>query len=80
MNSNLPAVQKVIWGDLVVGKPELEDSLSTNAKVMKADMYWLNEKNEKLLCKGQHTCTGTIDNSVFGESENYFRNPYYIRQ
>merc|ERR1711948_150721 len=28
-----------LWSDLVQGKPELEDSLSTNAKQMKADMY-----------------------------------------
>merc|ERR1712048_642904 len=26
-------------GDLVQGKPELEDTLSTNAKAMKVDMY-----------------------------------------
>merc|ERR1712113_745836 len=31
--------QKVLWADLVQGKPELEDSLSANAKAMKADMY-----------------------------------------
>merc|ERR1712061_150395 len=38
-NQNVPDAQKVMWSDLVQGKPELEDSLSTNAKQMKADMY-----------------------------------------
>merc|ERR1711972_1186718 len=28
-----------LWNELVQGKPELDDSLSTNAKAMKADMY-----------------------------------------
>ncbi|CAJ1452480.1 unnamed protein product [Effrenium voratum] len=28
-----------MWSDLVQGKPELEDTLSSNAKQMKADMY-----------------------------------------
>merc|ERR1711937_759400 len=38
-NANAPDAQRVMWMDLVQGKPELEDSLSTNAKQMKADMY-----------------------------------------
>mmetsp|Transcript_17878 Transcript_17878/g.38306 ORF Transcript_17878/g.38306 Transcript_17878/m.38306 type:complete len:184 (-) Transcript_17878:238-789(-) len=38
-NSSTPEAQKAMWSDLVTGKPELEDSLSTNAKQMKADMY-----------------------------------------
>merc|ERR1719199_1891798 len=38
-NADVPDAQKVLWSDLVQGKPELEDSLSSNAKVMKADMY-----------------------------------------
>eukprot|EP00928_Gymnodinium_smaydae_P096062 TRINITY_DN83_c0_g2_i1.p2 TRINITY_DN83_c0_g2~~TRINITY_DN83_c0_g2_i1.p2 ORF type:complete len:191 (+),score=62.00 TRINITY_DN83_c0_g2_i1:81-653(+) len=38
-NANVPDAQKVMWSDLVQGKPELEDSLSANAKAMKADMY-----------------------------------------
>eukprot|EP00933_Yihiella_yeosuensis_P025251 TRINITY_DN19603_c0_g1_i1.p1 TRINITY_DN19603_c0_g1~~TRINITY_DN19603_c0_g1_i1.p1 ORF type:complete len:190 (+),score=50.48 TRINITY_DN19603_c0_g1_i1:67-636(+) len=38
-NADVPAAQKVMWSDLVQGKPELEDSLSTNAKQMKAEMY-----------------------------------------
>merc|ERR1712117_925094 len=31
--------QRAVWHDLVMGKPELEDSLSANGKQMKADMY-----------------------------------------
>eukprot|EP00450_Noctiluca_scintillans_P003433 CAMPEP_0194486450 /NCGR_PEP_ID=MMETSP0253-20130528/7095_1 /TAXON_ID=2966 /ORGANISM="Noctiluca scintillans" /LENGTH=184 /DNA_ID=CAMNT_0039326541 /DNA_START=64 /DNA_END=618 /DNA_ORIENTATION=- len=38
-NPSVPDTQKVLWADLTKGKPELEDSLSTNAKQMKADMY-----------------------------------------
>ena len=30
---------QVMWSDLVTGKPELDDSLSNNAKQMKAEMY-----------------------------------------
>merc|ERR1719432_532908 len=38
-NASTPDEKKVMWSDLVQGKPELEDSLSTNAKQMKSDMY-----------------------------------------
>merc|ERR1712224_152449 len=38
-NPHTDPAQKVLWSDLVQGRPELEDSLSTNAKQMKADMY-----------------------------------------
>merc|ERR1719310_2616442 len=38
-NPDVPDAQKVLWNDLVQGKPELDDSLSSNAKAMKADMY-----------------------------------------
>merc|ERR1719297_510197 len=38
-NADLPDAQKALWSDLVQGKPELEDSLSSNAKQMKAEMY-----------------------------------------
>merc|ERR1719217_1797159 len=38
-NPDVDPSQKVLWSDLVQGKPELEDSLSTNAKQMKAEMY-----------------------------------------
>mmetsp|Transcript_74182 Transcript_74182/g.172051 ORF Transcript_74182/g.172051 Transcript_74182/m.172051 type:complete len:189 (+) Transcript_74182:73-639(+) len=38
-NSSVPDAQKALWADLVTGKPELDDGLSTNAKAMKAEMY-----------------------------------------
>eukprot|EP00927_Polykrikos_kofoidii_P023128 TRINITY_DN2139_c0_g1_i2.p1 TRINITY_DN2139_c0_g1~~TRINITY_DN2139_c0_g1_i2.p1 ORF type:complete len:190 (+),score=35.21 TRINITY_DN2139_c0_g1_i2:73-642(+) len=38
-NADVPVAQKVMWNDLVQGKPELEETLSTNAKAMKAEMY-----------------------------------------
>eukprot|EP00747_Dinoflagellata_sp_TGD_P058017 gnl/TRDRNA2_/TRDRNA2_150924_c0_seq3.p2 gnl/TRDRNA2_/TRDRNA2_150924_c0~~gnl/TRDRNA2_/TRDRNA2_150924_c0_seq3.p2 ORF type:complete len:190 (-),score=63.44 gnl/TRDRNA2_/TRDRNA2_150924_c0_seq3:72-641(-) len=38
-STDVPAAQKVLWSDLVTGKPELDDCLSSNAKAMKADMY-----------------------------------------
>merc|ERR550532_3241219 len=38
-NVDVPDAQKALWSDLVQGKPELDESLSTNAKAMKADMY-----------------------------------------
>merc|ERR1712039_12756 len=38
-NAGVPDAQKAIWSDLVQGKPDLEDSLSLNARQMKADMY-----------------------------------------
>merc|ERR1712129_546919 len=38
-NTEVPDAQKAVWADLVQGKPELEDSLSTNARQMKAEMY-----------------------------------------
>merc|ERR1712151_896970 len=38
-NANVPDAQKVLWSDLVQGRPELEDNLSNNAKAMKAEMY-----------------------------------------
>eukprot|EP00933_Yihiella_yeosuensis_P073905 TRINITY_DN826_c0_g2_i1.p1 TRINITY_DN826_c0_g2~~TRINITY_DN826_c0_g2_i1.p1 ORF type:complete len:190 (+),score=63.69 TRINITY_DN826_c0_g2_i1:85-654(+) len=38
-NASVPDAQKVMWSDLVQGKPELDDGLSTNAKQMKAEMY-----------------------------------------
>merc|ERR1711957_690035 len=34
-----PDSQRAMWSDLVQGRPELGDSLSGNAKQMKADMY-----------------------------------------
>mmetsp|Transcript_33071 Transcript_33071/g.92836 ORF Transcript_33071/g.92836 Transcript_33071/m.92836 type:complete len:187 (-) Transcript_33071:148-708(-) len=38
-NADVPDAQKVAWSDLLQGKPELDDTLSTNAKQMKIDMY-----------------------------------------
>merc|ERR1719343_1729765 len=38
-NADVPDAQKAVWSDLVQGKPELEDSLSVNARQMKAEMY-----------------------------------------
>jgi len=38
-NASAPEEKKVMWSDLVQGKPELEDSLSNNAKQMKAELY-----------------------------------------
>ena len=38
-NADVPAAEKIMWSDLVQGKPELEETLSTNAKGMKAEMY-----------------------------------------
>merc|ERR1712194_331748 len=38
-NADVPPAQQALWSDLVQGRPELGDSLSTNAKQMKADMY-----------------------------------------
>merc|ERR1711953_1522338 len=38
-NASVPDAQRVLWSDLVQGKPEIEGELSTNAKQMKVDMY-----------------------------------------
>merc|ERR1719487_60644 len=38
-NDSVDPAQKVLWSDLVQKKPDLEDSLSSNAKQMKADLY-----------------------------------------
>merc|ERR1712060_562900 len=52
-NASVPDAQKVLWSDLVQGKPELEDSLSSNAKAMKADMYMKTFKDSTDL---DHPC------------------------
>mmetsp|Transcript_126703 Transcript_126703/g.253223 ORF Transcript_126703/g.253223 Transcript_126703/m.253223 type:complete len:187 (+) Transcript_126703:105-665(+) len=52
-NAELPAAQKVLWSDLVQGRPELEDTLSTNAKAMKVDMYMKTFKDSTDL---DHPC------------------------
>lgn len=38
-NSEVPPAEQVLWRDLVTGKPEVEESLSSSAKEMKVDMY-----------------------------------------
>ncbi|EKX73589.1 conserved hypothetical protein [Theileria equi strain WA] len=38
-NSNVPVTDRVLWHDIVNGRPELEDELSLNAREMKADKY-----------------------------------------
>ncbi|ORM40511.1 uncharacterized protein BXIN_2140 [Babesia sp. Xinjiang] len=39
-NNDTPdVVDRVMWSDIVKGRPELEDTLSVNAREMKADMY-----------------------------------------
>merc|ERR1719487_1680525 len=52
-NENVPAAQRVMWSDLVQGRPEIEDSLSSNAKSMKAEMYTQMFKNATDL---DHSC------------------------
>merc|ERR1711948_36743 len=52
-NADVPDAQKALWSDLVQGKPELEDSLSCNAKQMKADMYMKTFKDSTDL---EHPC------------------------
>ncbi|KAF8820424.1 putative myosin heavy chain [Cardiosporidium cionae] len=44
-NSEVPDVQRILWNDLVLGKPELEDELKVDAREMKADMYTRMFKN-----------------------------------
>lgn len=38
-SADLPDGQRALWTDLVAGEPRLEDSLSIDAREMKADMY-----------------------------------------
>merc|ERR1711957_486794 len=52
-NADVPAAQRALWSDLVQGRPELEDSLSANAKQMKADMYMKTFKDSTDL---DHPC------------------------
>merc|ERR1712113_708856 len=52
-NTSVPDAQKVLWSDLVQGKPELDDSLSANAKAMKAEMYTKTFKDSTDL---DHAC------------------------
>merc|ERR1719210_1505043 len=52
-NPDVPAAEKALWSDLVQGRPELEDSLSTNGRQMKADMYMKTFKDSTDL---DHPC------------------------
>merc|ERR1712232_916111 len=52
-NPDVDASQKVMWSDLVQGKPDLDDSLTTNAKQMKGEMYMKMFKDSTDL---DHTC------------------------
>merc|ERR1719460_363941 len=52
-NPEVDPAQKVLWNDLLQGKPELEDSLSSNAKQMKAEMYMTTFKDSTDL---EHPC------------------------
>merc|ERR1719379_2818666 len=52
-NSSVDPAQKVLWSDLVQSKPELDDTLSTNGKQMKADMYMKMFKDSTDL---DHSC------------------------
>lgn len=38
-SKTVDVADQVMWTDIVKGRPELEDSLSVNAREMKADMY-----------------------------------------
>merc|ERR1712107_246016 len=67
-NTEVPDAQKVLWSDLVKGKPELDDSLSTNAKAMKADMYTKMFKDSTDL---DHPCRITGSTYLRCISENF---------
>lgn len=49
----IPTNEKVLWRDLTQGKPKLEESLSANARKMKADMYLTMFRNATDL---DHVC------------------------
>jgi len=38
-NPNVTPEMRAIWGDLTQGKPEVEESLSKNARIMKSELY-----------------------------------------
>merc|ERR1712151_585129 len=67
-NAEVPDAQKVLWSDLVQGKPELEGSLSTNAKAMKADMYTKTFKDSTDL---DHPCRVSGSEYLRCVQENY---------
>merc|ERR1711972_856342 len=65
-----------LWNDLVQGKPELDDALSTNAKAMKADMYTKTFKDATDL---DHPCRIPGSTYLRCLSEN-FQDPSKARQ
>merc|ERR1712039_1011439 len=67
-NASVPDSQKVLWSDLVQGKPELEDALSSNAKAMKADMYSKTFKDSTDL---DHPCRVSGTTYLRCVSENF---------
>mmetsp|Transcript_17972 Transcript_17972/g.40274 ORF Transcript_17972/g.40274 Transcript_17972/m.40274 type:complete len:190 (-) Transcript_17972:81-650(-) len=75
-NPAVPDAQKVMWSDLVKGRPELEDSLSTNAKLMKAEMYTTMFKDATDL---DHPCRVPGSMYLRCVSEN-FKDPTKKRQ
>ncbi|KAK2197542.1 hypothetical protein BdWA1_000544 [Babesia duncani] len=38
-NEKVPLKDRILWNDIINGRPKLEDSLSVNAREMKADVY-----------------------------------------
>ena len=70
-NSAVPKEKMALWHDLTRGTPDLEDSLSTNAKEMKADMYLsLFDQSTDMNhdCKVPGTAYLSCLKSNFGES------------
>merc|ERR550532_1800522 len=67
-NADVPEAQKVLWSDLVQGRPELEDTLSNNAKAMKAEMYTKTFKDATDL---DHPCRISGSEYLRCVQENY---------
>ncbi|KYO00253.1 hypothetical protein PGSY75_0927100 [Plasmodium gaboni] len=72
INNNINLKDKMLWYDIVNGKPELEDTLSMDAKEYKADQYlYLWNKST------------TVDNACRLVGSIYFRclkNNYQLKQ
>ncbi|GAW80334.1 hypothetical protein, conserved [Plasmodium gonderi] len=54
INKNIDPKEKMLWYDIVNGKPELEDTLSLDAKEYKADLYnnmWNNSTTVDNPCR-----------------------------
>merc|ERR1712196_636526 len=74
-NPQVDASQKVLWSDLTKGKPGLEDSLSTNGKQMKSDMYMKMFKDSTDL---DHSCRSSGVGCLRCVQEN-FKDPSKAR-